>query len=77
MFYQNQNNWQTTQLGCQIQTHNLSVFPEYQFCELAIFNLREYEGSENLSTDKQCKIRNEIYNLHFAFKYIINFIFEG
>lgn len=63
--YQNQNNWQTTQLGHQIQIHNLSVFPEYQFCELAIFNVREYEGSENLSTDKQCKIRNEIYNLHF------------
>ena len=26
--YQNQNNWQTTQLGHQMQTHNLSVFPD-------------------------------------------------
>ena len=34
--YQNQNNWQTTQLGYQIQTHNLSTFPEYKICELAI-----------------------------------------
>ena len=63
--FQNQNNWQTTQLGHQIQIHNSNTFPEYKFCEIAIFNIREYEGSENLSTDKECKVRNEIYNLHF------------
>ena len=54
--YQDQNNWQSTQLGHQIYSHNLNQFPEYKFCEIAIFNVREYEGSLNLTTDKECKI---------------------
>ena len=63
--YQDQNNWQSTQLGHQIYSHNLDQFPEYKFCEIAFFNVREYEGSLNLTTDKECKIRSELYDLHF------------
>ena len=63
--YQDHNNWQTTQIGYQIQTNNLNAFPEYKFCEIAIFNVREFEGSENLTTDKDCKIRRSLYDLHF------------
>ena len=63
--YQDQNNWQSTQLGHQIYSHNLNQFPEYKFCEIAFFNVREYEGSLNLTTDKECKIRSELYDLHF------------
>ena len=63
--YQDQNNWQSTQLGHQIYSHNLNQFPEFKFCEIAFFNVREYEGSLNLTTDKECKIRSELYDLHF------------
>ena len=63
--YQKDYNWQSTQLGSFIQSYNLSEFPEYQFCEIAIFNIREFEGSENFPTDKECKIRNTLYHLHF------------
>ena len=63
--YQNQNNWQTTQIGYQIQSNNSITFPEYKYCEIALFNIREYQGSDNLFTDKECKIRKEIYSLHF------------
>ena len=59
--YQNQNNWQTTQIGHQIQSNNSITFPEYKYCEIALFNVREYQGSDNLFTDKECKIRKEIY----------------
>ena len=44
--YQKDYNWQSTQLGSFIQSYNLSEFPEYQFCEMAIFSVREFEGSE-------------------------------
>jgi len=63
--YQKDYNWQSTQLGSFIQSYNLSEFPEYQFCEMAIFNIREFEGSENFPADKECKIRNTLYHLHF------------
>ena len=45
--------------------NNLNNFPEYKFCELAIFNVREFDGSENLTTDKECKVRKSLYSLHF------------
>ena len=48
--YQNQNNWQTTQIGHQIQSNNSITFPEYKYCEIALFNIREYQGSDNLFT---------------------------
>lgn len=63
--YQDHNSWQTTQLGFQIKANNLNNFPEYKFCELAIFNVREFDGSENLTTDKECKVRKSLYSLHF------------
>ena len=43
----------------------LNNFPEYKFCELAIFNVREFDGSENLTTVKECKVRKSLYSLHF------------
>ena len=55
-YCQDHNSWQTTQLGFQIKSNNLNTFPEYKFCELAIFNVREFNGSENLTTEKECKV---------------------
>ena len=64
-YCQDHNSWQTTQLGFQIKSNNLNAFPEYKFCELAIFNVREFNGSENLTTEKECKVRHALYSLHF------------
>ena len=64
-YCQDHNSWQTTQLGFQIKSNNLNTFPEYKFCELAIFNVREFNGSENLTTDKECRVRQALYSLHF------------
>ena len=63
--YQKSSNWQSTQLGSLIASHNLNLFPEYKFCEIAIFNVNEYEGTDNIAAKNDCKIRKELYDLHF------------
>ena len=63
--YQKSSNWQSTQLGSLITSHNLKFFPEYKFCEIAIFNVNEYEGTDNIVAENNCKIRKELYDLHF------------
>ena len=63
--YQNSSNWQSSQLGSLITSHNFKVFPEYKFCEIAIFNVNEYEGTTNIVSKNSCNIRQELYDLHF------------
>ena len=63
--YSAKNRWETTQLGNLIKLHTHDYFPELKFAEVAIFSIQEYDGSENSSTDGDCRIRQALYKLHF------------
>ena len=58
------SNFQSTQIGHLIDFHSDDHFPSLQSIEIAIFNIPEFEGSNNSAIDKNCKIRNAFYNLH-------------
>ena len=62
--YASKDSWDITQLGCLIDFHTEISFPEVKFAEIAIFNVPEYEGSENRSISNECKIRDSFYKLH-------------
>ena len=62
--YAVKDSWETTQIGHLIDSHTADHFPEVKFAELAIFNVSEYEGSENNADNQNCKIRSSFYELH-------------
>ena len=45
--YAVKDRWETTQVGRFIDSHILGYVPEVKFAEIAIFNVKEYEGSKN------------------------------
>ena len=63
--YSDKTKWETTQIGRGIDTHIQDNFPELKFCEIAIFNIREYDGSKNSFSVADCKIRELFYSLHY------------
>ena len=63
--YQKDFNWESTQFGSLVGSYNLTEFPEFKFFEIAVFSIREFEGSDNASSDQKCKIREALYHLHF------------
>lgn len=62
--YANKDKWETTQIGRCVETYVEGSFPEVKFAEIAIFNVPEYEGSKNTSSDTHCKIRSLFYAFH-------------
>ena len=36
-------------------------FPDLSYCEIAIFNVNEYNGSSNKANGNICKIRKNLY----------------
>ena len=58
------SDWLVTQIGTNIDFHSSKKFPDVKFCEIAILSVNEYNGSDNNSYSKSCKIRKELYDLH-------------
>ena len=63
--YSSKERWETTQIGRSIESHTADYFPDVKFAEIAIFNVPEYEGSKNKSTELECKVRASFYGLHY------------
>ena len=51
--------------GFQIDSHTQESFPNVDYAEIAIFNVPEYEGTDNVATTADCKIRDAFYRLYF------------
>ena len=43
--------WQSTQIGYSIESFTNIKFPDLRYCEIAIFNVNEYNGSSNEGTE--------------------------
>ena len=63
--YSNKERWSITQLGSLIDTHTQDNFPDIEIADIVLFNIKEYEGSNNTSDEVDCKVRDELYQLHF------------
>ena len=63
--YSLKERWETTQIGRLIESYTQDNFPSLDSVEIAIFNIKEYEGSKNLASEDNCKIRDALYRLHF------------
>ena len=62
--YSSKDIWSVSEIGRLINFHTESRFPELKFAEIAIFNVPEYEGSQNRSISDDCNIRASFYRLH-------------
>lgn len=60
----NKNNWQTTQIGYNIESYSNENFPDLRYAKLALFNVSEYEGSKNNGFPYGCLVRKNLYSLH-------------
>jgi len=63
--YSNTSRWETTQIGRSIDSHIEDSFPNIKFAEIAVFNIPEYIGSKNSSSELDCKVRSLFYSLHY------------
>ena len=63
--YSLKDRWHSTQIGFQIDSHLQDSFPKVDYAEIAIFNIPEYEGTDNISSSSECKIRDAFYRLYF------------
>ncbi len=63
--YSVKERWNTSQIGFQIDSHTQDHFPNVDFAEIAIFNVSEYEGTDNVESSTDCKIRDSFYRLYF------------
>ena len=63
--YSLKERWNPFQIGFQIDSHTQESFPNVDYVEIAIFNVPEYEGTDNISSSDDCKIRDSLYRLYF------------
>ena len=63
--YSVKERWNPSQIGFQIDSHTQESFPNVDYAEIAIFNVPEYEGTDNVATTADCKIRDAFYRLYF------------
>ena len=63
-YFSSKVKWQSTQVGYLIESFTDDNFPDLSFCEIAIFNVNEYNGSSNNASEEICKIRKNFYDLH-------------
>ena len=63
-FFVDKNKWETTQIGRSIDTHIIDSFPDLKFAEIAMFNIPEYEGSNNSASKSDCNVRASFYSFH-------------
>jgi arginase family enzyme len=62
--YADKDRWETTQIGRSIDTHITDSFPDLKFAEIAMFNVPEYEGSNNSASESDCNVRASFYSFH-------------
>ena len=62
--YSDKNRWESTQIGRSIDVYTEDAFPDLESVEIILFNVPEYEGSENLFSENSCKIRPLFYSFH-------------
>ena len=63
--YSNKERWNHAQLGFQIDSHTIESFPKLNYSEIVIFNVPDYEGTDNINSEDDCKIRDSLYRLYF------------
>ena len=56
--------WQATQIGYLIDKHTVNQAPVLSSHSIVIFNIPEYEGTENTMVDTDCYVRRAFYELH-------------
>ena len=68
-------NWETTHIGRFIQIHSSDFFPQIKESKIALFNVPEYEGSQNNMNNENCKIRSFLYSFHFSLQRMFQSLF--
>ena len=63
--YSVKERWNSSQVGFQIDSHLQESFPRVDYAEIAIFNVPEFEGTDNIPSSSECKIRDAFYRLYF------------
>ena len=63
--YSVKERWNPSQVGFQIDSHLQESFPKVDYAEIAIFNVPEFEGTDNIPSSSECKIRDAFYRLYF------------
>ena len=63
--YSVKERWNPSQVGFQIDSHTQESFPNVDYAEIAIFNIPEYEGTDNIPSSEDCKVRDSFYRLYF------------
>ena len=63
--YSSKDRWHPDQIGCQIDSHVQGSFPNINYAELAIFNVPEFDGSDNQEATSDCYVRDSLYRLYF------------
>ena len=53
--YSNKERWNHIQLGFQIDSHTIESFPKLNYSEIVIFNVPDYEGTDNINSEDDCK----------------------
>lgn len=62
--YCDKDRWETTQVGRYIDTYIEGSFPDFKKSEIAIFNVPEYEGSNNFAAESHCNVRAAFYSFY-------------
>ena len=63
--YSAKERWNPSQIGYQVESHTHDTFPNLDDAEIAIFNISEFEGTENATSSSECKVRDSLYRLYF------------
>ena len=63
--YSSKDRWHPDQIGSQIDSHIQGAFPNVNYAEIAIFNVPEFDGSDNQEATSDCYIRDSFYRLYF------------
>ena len=63
--YSLKERWNPSQIGFQIDSHTQDHFPDVDYSQIAVFNISEYEGTNNVDSSMDCKVRDSFYRLYF------------
>jgi len=63
--YSLKERWNPSQIGFQIDSHTQDHFPDVDYSQIAVFNISEYEGTNNVASSMDCKVRDSFYRLYF------------
>ena len=63
--YTEKSRWNPSQIGFQIDSYVHGKFPDIDYSEIVMFNVPEYEGTDNSIEVSDCKVRDAFYRLYF------------